>query len=513
MFRLKVALAAAVVLLILTLATYFTATERIRRATDENVKAGLERAAAMYAYVSRAEAYDFARLAETLVVRQGQKQILEAFDPAIADDPAQPAAERERRTSERRKRAFVAVQVRNQELAEESRRADLVVVTDAQGKVICRDVDPNEMFGDDLKARFPAVGRALQGQAVKDVWNWGGRMMRVAAVPIRQQHAIVGAFVVGFVVTAADAQQKKREVLGMDLAFILDGKVHASSFAGPDGKEDPTRVQQLASQIFEGDTKWAQQAIDGRKATEVFSVTLRGERRLAIAAPTTGNSDNVKTGVVIVPAVTGLTATGGLIIALGLCAILVAVIAIMITAHQLIGPAEEIEKGVSEVINGNLEYTFPPGSRDFEGLSNALNVMLCRLTGRPEPSEEGEDEDEPQTAAARWRGDPVFVEDLGSADLARVQEAQAKGSGSASDADLARLVDEPELVYLQRLFKEFTGAKQAQGQAIDAMTLDGFVGKLRQNEASLKEKYRCKAVRFRVIVKDKQVTLKPVPIY
>jgi HAMP domain-containing protein len=402
--------------------------------------------------------------------------------------------------------------VRNQELAEESRRADLMVVTDARGKVICRDVDPNEMFGDDLKARFPAVGRALQEQAVKDVWNWGGRMMRVAVVPIRQQHAVVGAFVVGFVVTAADAQQKKREVLGMDLAYILDGKVQSSSFAGPDGKEDPTRVQQLAAQIFDG-AKWAQQAIDGRKATEVFPVILGGERQLAIAAPAPGNSDNVKTGVIIVSSLAGHAATGGLIIALGLCAILVAVIVIMLTARQLIGPAEEIEKGVSEVINGNLEYTFPQASRDFEGLANSLNVMLCRLTGRPEPSEEGEDDEEPQTAASRWRGDPLFVEALAQAVVAGVQEAQASGAAAAADAELAKLVDEPELVYLQRLFKEFTGAKQAQGQAVDTMTLDGFVGKLRQNEASLKEKYRCKAVRFRVVVKDNQVTLKPVPIY
>ncbi|HEY3356291.1 MAG TPA: MXAN_5187 C-terminal domain-containing protein [Polyangia bacterium] len=513
MFRLKVALAASVVLLITTLAAYFTATERIGRASDESTKAGLQRAASMYAYVSRAEAYDFTRLAEALLARTNQGAIADAFDPAIADDPTAAKEERDRRFRERNKRTFIALQVRNAELSAESRKADLLVVTDAVGKVIARDVNENEMVGDDLKGRFATVGRALQGQAVKDVWSWNGSMMRVAVAPVKLQNKVVGAFAVGFVVTAADAQQKKREVLGVDLAYMLDGKIHAASFTGPDGKGDPSKAQALSSQVFEGATKWGQQAIDGQKATEVFAVVLGSERYLAIAAPMAGNSDTKKAGVVIVSSLAQPAGMGGVIIALGLVGILIVMISVMLTARQLIRPAEEIEKGVSEVINGNLEYTFPQVSRDFEGLANALNVMLCRLTGRPEPNEEGDDEDTPQGAEGRWRGDPLFVEELGAAEVEKVHEAQAAGTVSAADAELAKLVEEPELVYLQRTFHEFVAAKQAQGQAVETMTLDGFVGKLRQNEASLKDKYHCKAVRFRVVVKGAQVTLKPVPIY
>jgi hypothetical protein len=33
------------------------------------------------------------------------------------------------------------------------------------------------------------------------------------------------------------------------------------------------------------------------------------------------------------------------------------------------------------------------------------------------------------------------------------------------------------------------------------------------NEGKLKGQYNCKAVRFRVVVKDGKVTLKPVPIF
>jgi hypothetical protein len=505
MFRLKIALAAAVVLLIVTLGVFFTVTERVKRASDENIKAALERASTMYAYVSRAEAADFTRLAEDLAARSKEGKIADAFDPTIADDPAQPAPERERRTLERRKRAFVAVQVRNAELQAASRKADLLLVIDGSGKVVCRDVDQNEMFGDDVKSKYAAVGKALEGQAVKDIWNWQGRMLRVAVVPVRAENKIVGALTVGFVVTASEAQQKKREILGFDLAFFAEGKVHASSFAGADGKEDPNKVNALAAQIFDGG-KFAQQAIDRQKATEIFPVALGAERSVAIAAPMTGNSDNKKAGVVVVAGLDKqLPGAGGMIIALGIIAILVSIIGITVTARNFIKPLDLLERGVAEVINGNLEYTYPPLAGDFEGLANGLNVMVCRLTGRPEPSEEGEDDDAPKDAAARWRGDPLFVEELGQAEVAQAQ--------SGADAELQKLVDEPELVYLQRTFKEYLGARQKLGQPVENLTLESFTGKLRQNEAGLKQKYNCKAVRFRVVVKGTQVTLKPVPIY
>jgi hypothetical protein len=505
MFRLKIALAAAAVLLIVTLGVFFTVTERVKRANDENVKAALARASTMFTYVSRAEASDFIKLVEDLVTRTREGGILNAFDPAIADDPGLPAAERERRTQERRKRAFIAVQVRNAELAAASRKADLLLVIDGAGKVICRDVDQNELFGDDVKAKFPAVAQALAGTAAKDIWNWQGRMMRVAVAPVRREGKVVGAFAAGFIMTAAEAQQKKREILGLDIAFYYGGKIQASSFAGPDGKEDPNKVNALAAQVFEKGT-FAQQAIDQHKATDIFPVTFGSERAVAIAAPMTGNANDKKAGVILVASLDRQQpSAGGMILALGIIAILVSFFSVTLTARNFINPLDVLEKGVAEVINGNLEYTFPPLPGDFEGMANSLNVMVCRLTGRPEPSEEGEDEDTPQGAAARWRGDPLFVEELGQAEVAQAQ--------SGTDAALAKLVEEPELVYLQRTFREYLAARQQLGQATDDLTLDGFTGKLRQNEASLRDKYKCKAVRFRVVVKGGQVTLKPVPIY
>ena len=76
-------------------------------------------------------------------------------------------------------------------------------------------------------------------------------------------------------------------------------------------------------------------------------------------------------------------------------------------------PANSEWLGVGEIINGNIDYMFKPVGQDFEGLSNALNVMLARLLGREEVSdEEGEDEAD---EANKWKSEQMLVEEASAA--------------------------------------------------------------------------------------------------
>ena len=50
------------------------------------------------------------------------------------------------------------------------------------------------------------------------------------------------------------------------------------------------------------------------------------------------------------------------------------------------------------------------------------------------------------------------------------------------------------------------------GDAVSGSNYDSFRAKLRLTEGKLKTKHDCSAVRFKVVVKDDRVTLKPVPI-
>src|SRR5262249_36239474 len=152
--------------------------------------------------------------------------------------------------------------------------------------------------------------------------------------------------------------------------------------------------------------------------------------------------------------------------------------------------------GVSEVINGNRDYSFDTPSKDFEGLANGLNVMLARLLGRPDPSDDevGASDD---GNGERWGGE---------------LSVDASTTGPQTSPELQAVVDEPEETYLKRTFEEYIAARKQTNEGVEGMTLDGFAQKLREHEAALKKKHGARIVRFKVVIKGGQTTLKPFPI-
>ena len=108
--------------------------------------------------------------------------------------------------------------------------------------MLARDLNVNAMYGEDMRSKFPAVGTALCGKATKDIWTLQGRMTRVAVAPIVQPDGTIrGALLVGYVLTARDAQVK-HDLLGAEVAYFHDGKVHTSSFISEGTARTPRRT-------------------------------------------------------------------------------------------------------------------------------------------------------------------------------------------------------------------------------------------------------------------------------
>jgi len=185
------------------------------------------------------------------------------------------------------------------------------------------------------------------------------------------------------------------------------------------------------------------------------------------------------------------------IVLLGLGALVVALFGMYLTHRRLETQIDAVESGVTEIINGNLDKTFQPIGKELDGLANGLNVMLARLLGRPEPGEEAFDEN----------GNPIVP---GRVDFEEAPEGPAPAQ--SADADLEQLAHEPEPDYYKRLFTEYGEARRDSGSP-DDVSFESFIAKLRVNEGKLKAQYQCRAVRFRVVVKDGKVSLKPVPIF
>lgn len=493
MHRMKIGLVAAVVLLVVTLGVFATVTRDLKDGAIKAVNADVTRAQNMHQSVARLESLDFANLVAGLSRRPA---VVGIFDKG--DEMA------------RRQAAFEQCEGLNDFLSKGARKADIVAILDPAGKVVARDLNINAMYGEDLKSQFPAVNAALRGEAVKDVWTLGGRMTRVAVAPISRPDATLrGALLVGYVLTAREAQAKS-SMLGAQVAYFHNGKVHTSSFVsgapGEGAKEDGNKTQALNAILFQSAEKWGQQVVQKNGPSDQFPVVLDGRDYVAIAAPLQGNAFDKTSGVVILSSVSdqldNLSGVGVKVIGFGILAILVALGATVMTAVRFIKPLDKIELGVAEIINGNIDYTFKPVGPDFEGLSNGLNVMLARLLGREEPNEDEVEEESDESQ--RWRSDQVLVEEV----------APAATSGQpSSDPAVMSLAQENEANYYTRIFNEYVAALKSQSKPTAGITVQAFTAKLRLIEGGLRQKWKARMVRFRVVTQGDQVTLKPIPIY
>jgi hypothetical protein len=306
---------------------------------------------------------------------------------------------------------------------------------------------------------------------------------------------------VGYVTSAKDAAADRKK-LGAHVAYYFDGKIHASSFSKEGGLES-VEEKDIAKALFGGGegVAAAQGAAEGNLSKN-FAVDVAGEHYLAATGPLPGNHTKSKSGFVVLVSLTEAQASimkvQALFYALGAIGLLAMLGAAVGTAIRFVRPLDGIETGVAEVINGNHDYVFESTSPDFEGLANSLNLMVARLLGRPDPTD---DDEAPSSGGGGGRG-PAWQ------DVA----VEPNATGPQLSAENARIAAEPEADYFRRTFEEYLAARKANGESVDGLTLDNFTQKLRGNEEQLKAKYGTRAVRFKVVVKDNTTTLKPIPI-
>jgi hypothetical protein len=186
---------------------------------------------------------------------------------------------------------------------------------------------------------------------------------------------------------------------------------------------------------------------------------------------------------------------GAKLLGLGLFGILVTIGAVVLTAKRFIRPLDQIELGVAEIINGNIDYTFRPVGPDFEGLSNGLNVMLARLLGREEPNEDAVEEED-DAAGKTWRAEQMIIEE---------------GDGAPSP-NAAALAQEGEAAYYPRLFNEYLAALRTLNRPSEGLSVPAFMAKLRLAEAGLKQKWSCKMVRFQLVNRGEDVAFRAIRI-
>lgn len=498
MSRTVIAAVVAAVIAVLTAIAFFVTSTSFEDRLKKDADAKLARAYQVVQQLNQLEGIDVSNKAERLAAEK-------EFVTAIKTDSQ----------SERQTQARIGFQKFTADEKQGDIKPDIIAVVDASGNLLAMNEVPTVVAkqwktekGDSI---IPALNVVLGKKVIiSDIWNYGEKgMMKVGVAPVIDPDApisakdpegvvIIGAIVVAYAQTAKEAQ-KDRNLLGTEIAYYDNKNVVATSFTrGISSEEDTAKARLLTELLRSGaiTESGAKQktSIDGVDyLAAAVKMPRSSTRRLAADYPP------VTAGAVVLAPVLDPGNTAGtvklFIALLGAGALAIALLGLYLSHRRLVAQVDQIELGVIDIINGNVDRTFRPVGLELDGLANGLNVMLARLLGRPEPGEEEMDDE----------GNPIIQ--------GRVEFEESESNvAPAPDPDLAALAQESEPDYYKRVYTEYLAARKATGNP-DEVSFENFIAKLKVNEGKLKAQYQCRAVRFRVIMKDGKVTLKPVPIF
>jgi hypothetical protein len=474
-FRVKISLIAAALVLVLTVGIYLVTVLPLSQSTLEGVRKSVQRASSLVTRSQKLHGYDLVALAQTVAAE-------DEFIAGVQIDDE----------NKRRAGVYDAIDQYDKKLKSQGRKADFFGVVDKEGAIIARDLDINNLYGEKLP--YKNIQKALKGEASRDIWHWTKKnlMMRSAAAPVFVNGQIEGAVVIAYELTAAEAREEADQ-FGTQVAYFIGKTVRASSFSlpGDDNREDAQKVAALQRELYDG-VALGKKGLEQDKPTEITTVTLQGEEHLAIAGPVPGRLTEREVGYVVLASLESALAPVNRIrwmfLVLGLATLILLLGGMFMVSQHYVNEEDKLELGVNEVINGNLDYTFEQ-VEEFEGLANAINVMLARLLGRPEPGEEEE--------AEAWRSDVLFVEEVTGDHTREAQKAM-------------QLLQETEDQYYARIHHEYITARRKFNLPVDDITLESLTQKLKANAAVIKAKHKCRDVRFEVKEEGGKVSLKPI---
>ncbi|MCA9673084.1 MAG: hypothetical protein KC503_46145 [Myxococcales bacterium] len=485
-FKVKIGVVALIIIGGLTVAMLMLAVSPLSTQGMHKATSAVRRASKLVERSQRLYAYDLVARAKALAAKK-----------AWADGI------RQEDEKQRRAAIFDAINQIDKKLKDKNLKPGFLGCVDKKGVIIARDLDPNADHGEQLK--YDTVTAVLSsGRARSAVWLMKNRMLRAAVAPVIDAGNIVGAVVLAYDFTVAEARQDQSQ-FGAHVAYILDGNIRATSFteANDPNTEDASKVSAVASAIMAK----AKQAIAAGKISDVLDITINGEAYKAITGPLpapisivtqtlpgkAAGKEKTAVGFVVLSSLDKALAPAGrarlVVLVFGVIVLLLVFGCMWGVERHFVNAQDHLELGINEVINGNMEYIFD-ARQEFEGMANALNVMLARLLGRPEP---GEDEE----GDAAWRADVIVVDAM----------------EGASDPGLAQsLAGEAEDQYFARLFSEYVEARKQANLPTEGISLENLTQKLRANEAMLKAKHKCRMVRFVVSSAGGKVSFKPVRI-
>ena len=384
------------------------------------------------------------------------------------------------------------------------READLVVLTDADGHALARNVDRTLDRNRDLRAEYEVVRFALEGggRTARDFLKYDQqRWFDVVVSPVRRDGALLGLLLVGYEIADSIAAEDARD-LGVDVGYLIrDGNafvLHSLSFGTQAEKDDLLRwvnrpganpVPERASDPITLNIAGQEYRVSARAMPGIFSgVPARAHAGYLVMQSAT--AARAPSGSVALPV---------LLLAL-LGALVIAGLNVVVVGHML-GPIEQIEEGLLRIVNGDRDHRIEIQHPELGGIVYRVNQLVSELTGA---DEETDDAGHIQHAHARQPPSAQAIElpiTIDDASIANSDGAVAQALGA-----------EQEDAYYRRLHSEYVAAMRALGASDGGVTAEQFAETVRSNEQALAQKYSLTLVRFQARTIDGQITFVAVGI-
>ncbi len=274
------------------------------------------------------------------------------------------------------------------------RPADVVAVTDDQGKVLARNVDPRQEAGRDLKNEFEAVAVALQtGLPVHDYVRYDGtRWFDMVFAPISREGHVAGLVVVGYELADSQATQDKTR-LGADVGYIVrEGDHFAVQSLSFGTQTEKSALIAWANSSNIGATLNTDGSLPVREL-EISGHRYRIAGRAVPGLHRPSRAGAVRPGYVVLADVTAAQAPAmGIVLPilyLSLLALVLMVVLNVLISNSMLQPIEVIEEGLLKIINGDQAHRIELQHAELGGIVYRINQLVQTLTGEEESDESG----------------------------------------------------------------------------------------------------------------------------
>jgi serine/threonine-protein kinase len=259
-------------------------------------------------------------------------------------------------------------------LRQELLGADLVLATDADGRLLAR-TDGAGQSGDDL-GRWPVVAQALEGESARSLMAQDGTLYHAVAIPIgRPGQDLAGVLLSGFALDRALADEMKGAA-STEVAFLRLAGDAPQVVAATLGS-DPPALAALAGQLL------------AAGASEPRRVEVGGITYLARLLPLATASGEMAGGLLALRSIATEQATfrrlRDSLLLIGLVAVLSAFLLSFLLARRITGPLRGLVRVAESVRDGDYEVAVPPPGQDEVGaLADAIRAMVRELRDKAE---------------------------------------------------------------------------------------------------------------------------------